>query len=310
MTDVQTALGPVAGERLGLTLAHEHLYVGSAGMREAYPHLFDPETEAAHAAAELAEAREAGVGTIVDVTTPDLGRAPELIREASRRSGVHVVLATGLWLDPPRMLRDTPAGEFAALFAREIEEGIADTGIRAGVIKVANGDPPGVGETEERILRGAAEAAARTRVPITTHTGPYAIGREQMRIFADAGVPPHLVAIGHSFTGDLGYLREVLDGGHYLSIDHFRWRRDIEDEVLAAIAALCAEGRAARLMLSHDHAPEMHAFRPHGPHQPPSGFTYVPREVRAKLERLGVAAADLDAMLVEAPRAFLEGGRG
>ena len=310
MTEVQTALGPVPGEALGLTLAHEHLYVASAGMREAYPHLFDTEAETAHAAAELSEAREAGVGTIVDVTTPDLGRAPAMIREASRRSGVHVVLATGLWLDPPRMLRDASAEEFADLFAREIEEGVADTGIRAGVIKVANGDPPGIGATEERILRGAAAAAARTGVPITTHTGPYAIGREQMRIFADAGVEPRLVAIGHSFTGDLGYLREVLDAGHYLSIDEFRWRRDIEAEVLAAIAALCAEGRAARLMLSHDHAPEIHAFRPHGVHSPPSGFTYVPREVRASLERLGVAASDLNAMLVEAPRAFLEGARG
>jgi phosphotriesterase-related protein len=309
MTDVQTALGPVPGEQLGVTLAHEHLFVGSAGLREVYPWLFDGDAEVEHAAAELGEAREAGVGTIVDVTTPDLGRAPELIRAVSERAGVHVVLATGIWLDVPRALGGTTAEEFAGLFVHEIEVGLAGTDMRAGVIKVASADPPGIGEVQERVLTGAALAATRTRVPVTTHTGPYSIGREQMRIFAEAGVPPELVAIGHAFTGDVDYLREVLEAGHYLSVDHFRWRRDIEHEVLPALATLCAEGHAARIMLSHDHAPEMRSYGSHDPHASPSPFTYVLREARPKLEAAGVSAADIDTMLIEAPRAFLEGGR-
>ncbi|MDA1061898.1 MAG: TatD family hydrolase [Chloroflexi bacterium] len=309
MTDVQTVLGPVPGEQLGVTLGHEHLFVGSAGLREAYPWLFDGASEVEHAAAELREAHAAGVRTIVDVTTPDLGRAPELMRQAAAASDVHVVAATGIWLDVPRALRETSAEEFAAIFAHEIEEGLGGTDIRAGVIKVANAEPPGMDAVQERILRGAAQAAIRTRVPVTTHTGPYGIGREQIRIFADEGVPPELVAIGHSFTGDVDYLREVLEGGYYLSVDHFRWRRDIEAEVLTALAQLCSEGHAARIMLGHDHAPEQNVYRPHGPHESPSPFGYVLREVRPKLEALGVSAADLDAMLVTAPRAFLEGGR-
>ena len=309
MTSVQTALGPVPGEQLGVTLSHEHLFVDSAGLRATYPWLFDGAAHVEHAVAELREAREAGVQTIVDVTTPDLGRAPEMIREAAERSGVHVIVATGIWLDVPRALRDATAEEFAAIFVHEIEDGLAGADIRAGVIKVANADPPGIDDVQDRILRGAAQAAARTRVPVTTHTGPYSIGREQMRIFADADVPPQLVAIGHSFTGDVVYLREVLERGHFLSVDHFRWRRDIEGEVLTALAQLCSEGHASRIMLGHDHGPELYAHRPHGPHDSPSPFTYVPREVRPKLEGMGVATTDLDAMLIAAPRAFLEGGR-
>ncbi len=309
MTDVQTVLGPVPGDQLGMTLSHEHLFVASAGLRTTYPWLFDSAAEVEHAAAELSEAREAGVRTIIDVTTPDLGRAPELIRETAERSGVHVVVATGIWLDVPRALREATAEEFAAIFVHEIEEGFAGTDIRAGVIKVANGDPPGIDDVQERILRGAAQAATRTRVPITTHTMPYGIGREQMRIFADAGVAPELVAIGHSFTGDVDYLREVLERGHYLSVDHFRWRREIEDEVLTAVAQLCSEGHASRIMLGHDHVSEHNAYDPHGPHESPSPFTYVALEARPKLEGLGVSSADLDTMLIAAPRAFLEGGR-
>ena len=310
MADVQTALGPVPGDQLGMTYGHEHLFVTSAGVREFYPWLFDTAAELDHTTAELIEAREAGIGTIVDVTTPDLGRQPELMRTVSERSGVHVVVATGIWLDRPRALRDASAEEFAAIFQHEIEVGVGGTDIRAGVIKVANSDPPGIGDEEERILRGAAQAAIATGVPVTTHTGPYTIGRDQMRVFADTGIAPHLVAIGHSFTGDVEYLREVLETGHYLSIDHFRWRRDIEGEVIAAIATLCAEGRADHMMLGHDHAPEQNSFRRHGDHDSPSEFTYIVNEVRPKLAAAGVSASDVDAMLIEAPRTFLEGGRG
>ncbi len=309
MVDVQTVLGPVPSDQLGLTYGHEHLFVTSAGLREFYPWLFDTEAELDHVTAELIETREAGVNTIVDVTTPDLGRQPELMRTVSERSGVNVVIATGLWLDPPRAMREATAEEYADIFQHEIEVGVGGTDIRAGVIKVANAEPPGIGPQEEAILRGAAEASTRTGVPTTTHTGPYTIGRDQMRVFADTGVAPHLVAIGHSYTSDVEYLREVLEAGHYLSIDRFRWNPDIEDGIIAAIATLCAEGRAGRIMLSHDHAPEHNSFRRHGAHEGPSGFTYIVNQVRPKLEAAGVSTADIEAMLFEAPRTFLEGGR-
>ena len=58
MVDVQTALGPVPGDQLGLTHGHEHLFVSSAGLREFYPWLFDTEAELDHVTAELIEARE------------------------------------------------------------------------------------------------------------------------------------------------------------------------------------------------------------------------------------------------------------
>jgi phosphotriesterase-related protein len=314
MTDIQTATGAVSSDALGVTLAHEHTFISSPGLRTAYPWLLDTDQQAEHVVAELLEAKAAGVGTIVEVSTPDLGRAPELMQRAAAESGVHIVVATGIWLDIPRGLQHAEVDDIAAIFVREIEVGLAEADCRAGVIKVANSDPPGVGDSQQRILRAAARAAAQTRVPITTHTGPYTIGREQMVVFADEGLAPELVAIGHSFTADLEYLREVLGRGHYLSIDHFGQGRDDERAVIEAIAQLCADGHADHLMLSHDHAPEagLSGYRPWGPHathEPPTIYSYVLREVAPQLEALGVAAADLDAMLTKAPAAFLAGGR-
>jgi phosphotriesterase-related protein len=315
MTEVQTATGAIPHDQLGVTLSHEHLFLASPGMRGAYPWLTDPETEIAHAVAQLEEAKAAGVRSIIEVSTPDLGRAPTMMQEASRRSGVHVVVASGIWLDIPRALQRAPIDDIAALFVHEIEDGLAEAECRAGVIKVANGDPPGIGDPQERILRAAARAASRTGVPVTTHTGPYTIGREQMRIFAEEGLPPHLVAIGHSFTDDLEYLREVLSAGHFLSVDHFGMGRDLEARVIEAVARLCADGHASRVMLGHDHAAEsaLSGYTPwwegHPAHPSPSGYTYVFREVLPQLRKLGVPDTDIDAMLIAAPAAFLSGGR-
>ena len=79
------------------------------------------------------------------------------IADVARESGVHVVVATGIWRDVPRSFWTRDLDEIADIFVREIEVGIEDTGIRAGAIKVAN-DMGGVSPEGERILRGAARA--------------------------------------------------------------------------------------------------------------------------------------------------------
>ena len=313
MTLIQTVTGPIEHTALGLTLPHEHLFVNSAGIRESYSWMFDEEAEMAHALHKLSEAKAAGVQTLVDVSTPDLGRTPRLIRKASEQSGINIVVATGLWLDIPRTMQRRTVEEIADVFAHEIEIGLAGIDCRAGVIKVANGDPPmgfGIGEPQEKVLRAAAQAATRTRVPITTHTGPYTIGREQMRIFAEEHLDPSLVAIGHSYTDDVAYLREVVERGHYLSIDHFRPGRDeVEAGVIAAVVQLCSEGHAGHIMLGDDYGPEQWRWGPHPPDEAPRGWAYVPTEVRRKLQEAGASAADVDTMLCAAPAAFLSGGR-
>ncbi|MGE0229208.1 MAG: phosphotriesterase [Dehalococcoidia bacterium] len=314
MGEVQTATGAVDHRELGVTLSHEHLLIASPGLRHSYAWMTDPEAEVDHIARELEEAKAAGVRTIVDVTTPDLGREAGLVRLASERAGVNVVVATGIWLDIPRAFAQATVDDLATLFTREIEVGVGEADCRAGVIKVANSDPPGVREIEERVLRAAARAATQTGVPVTTHTGPYTIGREQMRVFADEGLPPHLAAIGHSFTDDIAYLEDVLGRGHYLSVDHFGQGREQEERVIETIARLCSAGHAARIMLSHDHVPEasLSSYWPwggHVEHRSPSLYTYVVREAVPALKRAGVGDADIDRMLTEAPASFLLGSR-
>ena len=162
MPTVNSVLGPLDVGTLGFTLTHEHVYTASAGILQTYPELFgDFDDFTRQTVSTLAEARDGGVQTLVELSTLDLGRDVRFFADMSRRTGVNIIAATGIWRDIPRALWNRDPDQIAGLFVREIEVGIEGTGIRAGIIKVAN-DRGGVTAEGEVILRAAARAAMRT----------------------------------------------------------------------------------------------------------------------------------------------------
>jgi phosphotriesterase-related protein len=311
MTTIETATGPIRADELGFTLSHEHVLVGSAGVLQAYPFLFDMERTRSQMVRELSEAKAGGVDTIIDLTTLDLGRDVEFVADVSRRSGLQVVVATGLWLDIPRFFWGRGPDFLAEVFRREIEEGIGETGIRAGVIKVAN-DVGGVTEQGELVLRAAARACRATGVPISTHQwAQEQVGRRQVEIFQEEGVDLARVCIGHSAdTTDVEYLVQLLEKGLYLSLDRYPggegrpgWRARN-----ATLKALVDRGFAGRLMLGHDHAPGPVLAR--GESEPPSSptrYLFLSHTAIPGLLDLGVSEDTIHAMMVDVPRRFLSG---
>ena len=161
MAKIETALGPIDSSVLGRTLSHEHVIVTSAGIGQVYPEFIDRDATVEAGVAQLTEAHSEGIRTIVDVTTIDLGRDIGVLEEVSKRSGVHIVCATGSWLDIPRAFLTATPDALAELYVREIREGIEGTGIKAGIIKVAN-DVEGVTEGGELVLRAAARTHQAT----------------------------------------------------------------------------------------------------------------------------------------------------
>jgi phosphotriesterase-related protein len=85
---------------------------------------------------------ERGVTTLVDLT-PGEWRDVPFVAEVARQSGLQIIVATGLYWDPPRYFGGRDADHMADVFVRDILEGITDTGIRAAIIKCAT-DEAGV----------------------------------------------------------------------------------------------------------------------------------------------------------------------
>ena len=311
MPSVETVLGPIDASKLGVTLSHEHVLVGMGEDNHHYPWLFDWDQTRTNTVRELSEAKAGGVDTVIDLTTPDLGRDVTFVRDVARASGMNVVVATGIWRDVPRSFWARDLDEIASIFVREIRVGIEDTGIKAGAIKVAN-DMGGVTPEGERVLRGAARALKQTGCPISTHHwAPEQVGTRQVEIFLDEGAPMERICIGHSAdTDDIRYLESMLRTGVYLSMDRYPgaagrlpWERRN-----ATVKALVDRGWASRLMLGHDYAPApVRMGVPAAQPSDPTRYLFVSTVAVPALRAAGVTESDIHTMLVDVPRRFLTG---
>ena len=188
MAIVNTVTGPLDTDDLGFTLSHEHVGTNAAGLRHTFPEFIDRDGIREQSIVAMTAAYADGVRTMVDVSTIDLGRDVGLIKEVSEGSGIQIIVATGNHVAVPRPFADVSPDVIAALYIREIEEGIEGTGIKAGIIKVAS-DRGGITPPQEVVLRAAARTQKATGIPISTHTwSPDRVGEQQVAILEEEGV--------------------------------------------------------------------------------------------------------------------------
>ena len=139
MTTVQTALGPVEAAKLGRVLMHEHVFVMTADVQQNYPDEWgDEDQRVADAVRKLSELPKHGIYTFDEV---------------------------------PLFFSRRPKETMTDFFIRDITEGIAGTGVRAGMLKCAV-DEKGLTDGVERVLRAVARAHAATGAPITIPPTP------------------------------------------------------------------------------------------------------------------------------------------
>jgi phosphotriesterase-related protein len=309
-------MGPVDTNELGFTLSHEHVGTNAAGLRHTYPEFIDRDGIREQSIAAMKAVYEDGVRTIVDVSTFDLGRDVQLMREVSLGSGVQIIPCTGNHVAVPRPFGDVSPDVIAAMYIREIEEGIEGSGIKAGIIKVAS-DRGGVTPAQEVVLRAAARTQKATGVPISTHTwSPDRVGEQQVRILEDEGVDLDRVYIGHSNDDtDLEYLVGLLNKGVWLGLDRYpggqvpgtpNWEQRTE-----VTKSLMDAGFTNRIFLSHDysvpkarHGAEVQEQRRRAN---PDGYNFIPRYVLPRLKELGASDAEIHQITVENPRRFFAG---
>ena len=320
MSQVNTVRGPVEPAALGLTLMHEHIFVLSPEIEKTVDE-WDEEVQQARAVAKLRELKRRGIDTLVDLTVVGLGRyIPRIATIAEQVPEINVVVATGVYTynEVPMYFHFRGPGTILGgpepmvdLFVREIRDGIADTGVRAGILKCAT-DRPGMTPGVERVLRAVAQAHRETGVPITTHTPtpPEPWGLEQQRVFRDEGVDLSRVVIGHSGgTVDTDYHLALIDNGSYLGFDHFGLPGISLEQRVDAVARLCARGHAGRIVLSHDAM----CFADWFPRSVMDAsetwrWTYISDEVLPAMRARGIAESDITTMLIDNPRTILSGG--
>jgi len=195
---VQTVLGLIEPEELGITLTHEHCFIDQrvwfqepttmdgkmiAEQPMSYDILWyvryhpysnldnlcmiDEETTIR----ELSCYQRYGGNSIVDVTPWGIARDPQALARVSRATGLNIVMGTGPYVKeslPKSVKRDRES--IAARIIQDIQVGADGTDIRSGIIGEIGMQWP-LTEVEKTFLQAAADAQKETKAPINVHPG-------------------------------------------------------------------------------------------------------------------------------------------
>jgi phosphotriesterase-related protein len=249
---VQTVLGLVDGNSLGVTLVHEHLL----NDHSSYFTLPDLEIERKQALQpvqlenlylvrlnpfcnrenliyndiplsvhEALLFKSAGGRTIVECTTGSfIGRDPQGLAGIARRTDLNIIMGTGYYMaetHPPELARMTDQQIVDGLI-RDITVGVAGTGIKAGFLGEIGCNTP-IAEAERRILRCCAAAQNETGVAISIHPAASArMGLEIVQVLKEAGADLRRVIIGHVdlFNYSNSTCQKIMDAGCNIAFDN------------------------------------------------------------------------------------------
>lgn len=322
---VPTVRGDIEPAALGRTYMHEHIFVLTPDVQQNYPQEWgDEEARISDAVDKLGRLASHDVRTIVDPTVIGLGRyIPRIKRIAEQLPDLNIVVATGCYTYDrvPFFFEHRGPALSAAIgvdvpdpmvdmFVGDITDGIAGTGVRAGLLKCAidhQGMEPGV----ERVMRAVAKAHRLTGTPITVHTHPDTKqGLAVKRVLCDEeGVDPRRVVLGHSGdTTDVDHLSELAAMGFILGMDRFGINLATTFEARAdTVVELCRRGFASQMVLSHDTSCYIDWIDPNVlPLMPQWNYLHIGDEVLPYLREHGVTEEQITTMLVEVPRRYFE----
>lgn len=252
---IMTVTGPIAPEELGRTLPHEHVMVDFAGAEVVGPERYDRSEVATVVQPYLEDLAAAGGRTVMECTPAYLGRDPILLRQLSTATGLQIVTNTGYYganddQHVPEHAYSDSVDELAARWIGEWTDGIDDTDVRPGFIKIGV-DPGPLSDIDEKLVRAACRTHLETGLTIASHTGPAKPAFEQLAILDDEGVAPDAWVWVHAQNeDDESRPIEAAERGAWISLDAYG--PDETDQYVQRLRTLRKEGLLPRVLLSQD----------------------------------------------------------
>lgn len=296
---VMTVHGPLPYTELGLTDAHNHMWIDRVpGADPGSPVLdqFDLILK------ELIEYREKGGGALLDCQPPGCGRNANRLLALSTASGVKLIACTGfhrkkyyppehwLWSASPERICDFLLSELGYGLAETLD---SSTPIRAGFIKIAL--EASWADCPHNALEAAAETAHKSGALMEIHTEKGALAEKACLFFTDRDVLPRQLVFCHmDKRADLSLQKELARLGVLLEYDTFyRPKYNPSENLWPLIEGMVAAGFADRVALATDMAEaELYHFLGGGP-----GLASLPGEIQNQLREKGIPEAARKQML-------------
>ena len=348
---VLTVNGPIDPDELGVTITHEHLLIDftlpldrpDLWRRTYRPLPNTPEQLAFYEApvtmrilgdiryrwdrnrdnliidseplaiAEILEFGKHGGQSLVDATSIGLGRQPKSLKRIADATGIKIIMGSSWYRFPwhPEDIANRSLDSLTAEIVRDITVGVADTGIRAGIIGEV-----GVEENREfplhpdeiKVLRASARASILTGAPLMLHT--WLDPRDPPRILnivEQEGVDLRRVIVAHAdiLTGNLPFVLQILKRGVYLEFDMIGLFGSVvsplnDKRLAAAVKELIDRGYNDRLLFSQDVCTKGQLK-----HYGGNGYSNILEHFVPYLHSIGVTHSQTDRILIENAKRML-----
>lgn len=255
---MQTVLGQISAADFGFALPHEHIMCDFIGADKTSRQRWNVDEVVAAILSNLRQLRERGVRGFIDCTPAYIGRDPRVLKKLAGESGLHILTNTGYYggmndkFVPAHAFTET-AEQLAARWIEEWKDGIEETGIRPGFIKIGVDEVPEgatkLSAIDEKLVRAAAFASRQSGLVVTCHTGGASGGWAAAQIFiAEKGVPSRLI-MAHSDGHGSETNRKIAATGCWVSFDGIGYR-SVEEHL--KIVSPMLEQYADRVLLSMD----------------------------------------------------------
>jgi phosphotriesterase-related protein len=333
---IQTVLGPISEDALGVCSSHEHIFIDMRGCVDVTgnePPIFREKINMSNraevfsdpyaildnalldgiddAVAEMEYFKAHGGNTIVDCTLDEIGRDPVALKEVAERSGVNIIVGCGHYYHKAHhpYVKHATVEELADEMRRDILEGIGDTGIKAGLIGEI-GTSAVMSDDEKRVLAAAGRVSAETGKAIHVHTDLYTEnGFEVIDILTREGASPDKICIDHiDVLLRPDYVRALLQRGVYVEFDNFckefyvnndrRFAYDLER--IHMLKALIDEGYADRILVCNDICLKTMWKKFGG-----TGYAHILRTVKQMAIENGIDESVYNAILTDNVKNFL-----
>ncbi len=286
---VITVQGPLQYECLGITDAHNHVWIEPVpGADPGAPIL----NQFNAILKELVEYREKGGNTLLDCQPEGCGRDGNQLLALSMASNINLIACTGFhrkkYYPQNYWFWRARAQKVCDFLCSEIEQGLFETletasPVRAGFIKIAL--EATWADCPHAALEGAASAALKSKVLMEIHTEKGALAEKACIYFTNLGLLPNQLVLCHmDKRPDVGLHKELARLGVLLEYDTFyRPKYDPSTNLWPLIEQMVSAGFSDRVALATDMAEaELYHYIGGG-----AGLASLPGEIQDQLNKKG-----------------------
>jgi len=298
-----TVTGEIPVSGMGVTLPNEHVLVDLASIDSLGMNHYNRDSVIARVLPYFDELKQYKVKTFVDGTPEFMGRDPQLLAELSRKTGINILTNTGWYASDderhlPKEINSMSAEEIAAVWIDEAKNGIGNTGIKPGFIKIGLNKIQ-MSETDKKLVAAACLTHLETGLTIMSFTGPAQAAMDQLTILKKYGIDPSAFIWSHAMEEPKSKkILTIALTGAWVALDGIQNDMMSQVQISTLLQNLKSTRQLNRILLSHD-AGWYQPGKPNGGEFRP--YTELFSSFSLLLLSEGFTREELDQMIVKNP---------